>query len=351
MSYILEALKKSEHHRSGEEKASTESPRPAITERIPDLNNKWLWLFAVFALNLVLVGWVMFADTAKPLVTSNSTIDRSSQANETPVSLQSMAQLEKPKPLAPKSTTQSSLRDLASKSATAPKPANTPVPKPAQVAPQQPKVSLQQLAESQRKAQKRPVPTPPPMPVAPQPVQPPVEKTVAEQTKPVIVSGDSSKPIRIVPVAPKPQPSMAKLTEPPAPPAQQPAPAKPVQVAPVTPPPVAQRQSQVIKPRPKIAEPERISQSVTPANKAPVVQADDIPLLTELDIDYQRSVPTINVNVHVFSDVPEERFVLIDMRRYPEGSALPGSGPEIVEITPTGIIFVHRGKEFLYLVR
>jgi len=51
------------------------------------------------------------------------------------------------------------------------------------------------------------------------------------------------------------------------------------------------------------------------------------------------------MNVHVYDDNPAKRFVLIDMKRYAEGHALP-QGPIIEHITPDGVVLSYKGQRF-----
>ena len=44
------------------------------------------------------------------------------------------------------------------------------------------------------------------------------------------------------------------------------------------------------------------------------------------------------VNVHVYDNNPQNRFVLINMSKYKEGDRLPGGGPLIAAITPEGVV-------------
>jgi general secretion pathway protein B len=55
---------------------------------------------------------------------------------------------------------------------------------------------------------------------------------------------------------------------------------------------------------------------------------------------------SLNLDVHVYSDAPDERFVLIDMRKYAEGDELQ-NGLMVDEITPSGVVMVFRDQRFL----
>lgn len=51
----------------------------------------------------------------------------------------------------------------------------------------------------------------------------------------------------------------------------------------------------------------------------------------------------LNLNVHVYDEDPDKRFVMIDYRKYEEGDATPG-GIRIESITPHGLVVTQRGR-------
>lgn len=82
----------------------------------------------------------------------------------------------------------------------------------------------------------------------------------------------------------------------------------------------------------------------------PPAPAAHVPELAELPEDVRRGIPPVPVNIHVYAEQPAGRFVLVDMKRYGEGSALP-SGVRIERITPRGLILTHQGQRFQLTVR
>lgn len=58
------------------------------------------------------------------------------------------------------------------------------------------------------------------------------------------------------------------------------------------------------------------------------------------------SIPDLHLDIHVYSDVPEDRFVFINMSKHREGSQLE-EGPIVDKITPDGVVLGHRGIRFL----
>jgi len=54
----------------------------------------------------------------------------------------------------------------------------------------------------------------------------------------------------------------------------------------------------------------------------------------------------VRLDVHVYSDQPQDRFVLINLQKYREGDRLQ-EGPLVDEITPEGVILSFQGQQFL----
>ncbi|NOX70115.1 MAG: GspB domain-containing protein [Gammaproteobacteria bacterium] len=57
-------------------------------------------------------------------------------------------------------------------------------------------------------------------------------------------------------------------------------------------------------------------------------------------------VPDLNIDIHVYSDKPADRFVFINMNQYRENSTLT-EGPLVKEITTEGVILEYLGSVFL----
>lgn len=53
----------------------------------------------------------------------------------------------------------------------------------------------------------------------------------------------------------------------------------------------------------------------------------------------------LQLNLHVYSSTPSERFVMINMRRYGEGQQLP-NGATVEQITPEGVIIYQNGQRY-----
>lgn len=74
---------------------------------------------------------------------------------------------------------------------------------------------------------------------------------------------------------------------------------------------------------------------------------NSIPLLREMPPDFQRRVPTLKVNVFAYSDIPQERFAIVNMIKYREGQA-PDKGLVIEEIGPDSMVLRYEDKKFRY---
>jgi hypothetical protein len=66
----------------------------------------------------------------------------------------------------------------------------------------------------------------------------------------------------------------------------------------------------------------------------------------ELPLSIRRSLPDLNLNIHVFSEQLEERFVLINGERYISGDELP-DGARLVDIRREGAVVDYRDYRFL----
>ena len=84
-----------------------------------------------------------------------------------------------------------------------------------------------------------------------------------------------------------------------------------------------------------------------PSSPAPQAQSAAIRSLKDMPPAYRATFPALAVDVHVYNDNPQRRFVLINGRRYREGEAL-GEGPRLVQIVPEGVVFDWHNEQVLY---
>lgn len=79
-----------------------------------------------------------------------------------------------------------------------------------------------------------------------------------------------------------------------------------------------------------------------PASNPPA----SLPTIYELQAKGSITLPELHLDIHVYSDVPEDRFVFINMSKQREKSQL-SEGPMVDEITPEGVVLEYRGTTFL----
>lgn len=108
----------------------------------------------------------------------------------------------------------------------------------------------------------------------------------------------------------------------------------------------------------QINEPAAIARNHTEPQPAPVVptlisqapdnvdMANQHPTVHELRASGTSSIPELHLDIHVFSEQPDERFVFINMSKHREGSQLT-EGPTVEEITPLGVVLNQGGRTFL----
>ena len=71
-----------------------------------------------------------------------------------------------------------------------------------------------------------------------------------------------------------------------------------------------------------------------------------MPTADELQANGQLQMAELHLDIHVYSEKPDERFVFINMVKHREKSRL-AEGPVVQEITPEGVILNYSGTLFL----
>ena len=71
-----------------------------------------------------------------------------------------------------------------------------------------------------------------------------------------------------------------------------------------------------------------------------------LPTLTELRTNGTLDLPDMHLDIHVYSEVPSDRFVFINMSKYRERASTK-EGPAVTEITPDGVVLDYQGRTFL----
>ncbi len=156
----------------------------------------------------------------------------------------------------------------------------------------------------------------------------------------------------------------------PAPPASAPAPAPAVPAAspsvppvtaqalpPATTPPAGTRAPTSAGPQgperdPALGNPEDYAPATEPSPSSSVAfhvrrgTDSGVPLYSEAATAPGSGVPELRLDLHAYAVKPQERFVLINMKKLREGDSLP-EGVKVETITPDGVILSHHGSRFL----
>lgn len=91
----------------------------------------------------------------------------------------------------------------------------------------------------------------------------------------------------------------------------------------------------------------------TPAPVTVAAQPLDIaapPVIQALPEQFQRTVGALNLDIHIYSEVAGQRFVLINGKRYQQADWLQ-EGPLLEAITKDGVILSHQGQRFRLVVQ
>jgi len=148
----------------------------------------------------------------------------------------------------------------------------------------------------------------------------------------------------------------AAATTPPQPAAVQPAPSSSGAAPPGVPTPVANAaQAQGLPPAPAApgttdTNPEDLAPATEPApllgSHVKRGTAEGVPLYQDAAVVPGTHIPQLRLDLHVYAARPEERFVMINMKKLREGDTLP-EGVHVESITPEGAILSYSGSRFL----
>ena len=102
---------------------------------------------------------------------------------------------------------------------------------------------------------------------------------------------------------------------------------------------------------PRQAPPEVVSADAPPVT--PIVRSGReprasaaLPTIHEMRANGTVVLPDLHLDIHVFSEIPKDRFVFVNMSKHREDSRL-AEGPVVKEITPEGVVLEYRGTSFL----
>jgi general secretion pathway protein B len=74
--------------------------------------------------------------------------------------------------------------------------------------------------------------------------------------------------------------------------------------------------------------------------------ASGVPLYQDAIVAPGANIPDLRLDLHVFAAKPQDRFVMINMKKLHEGDSLP-NGVHVESITPEGAVLSHDGAKFL----
>jgi len=81
-----------------------------------------------------------------------------------------------------------------------------------------------------------------------------------------------------------------------------------------------------------------------PAPSQPTATSD-VPEWNDLSLEFRSGLSMPSIDVHVYSDDPGRRFILMDLQKYREGETL-GNGAVLEEILPGSIQLYYQGRRF-----
>jgi general secretion pathway protein B len=252
MSYILNALRKSEQERQAQETVHLES---AILETQPQHNSRISWpVIMLIAVNVLVLIFFIFLNPQKQPATSSTSAKKTSPTSlATPVGSKNpktIRKTERPQPIAAKIEQ--------------PKIKTSPTPNQ--------HVSISKMLKQQR------------------PVKKPLPKPAIEN---VAVATNPSKPTTSLPMQVE---TTVTADRPPA---------------------------QVRKPN----------------------TSRKLPFLREMPSTFRRNIPNVNINVFVYAKDPDERFVIINMKKYRTGQKIADE-LEVAEIKSDSLVLRHNNITF-----
>lgn len=83
-----------------------------------------------------------------------------------------------------------------------------------------------------------------------------------------------------------------------------------------------------------------------PAPTSSRVTEAAVPTMDELRLEGTLQIAEMHLDIHVYSEVPKERFVFINMNKHREGSQT-AEGPVVREIRTDGVVLEYQGRVFL----
>jgi general secretion pathway protein B len=96
---------------------------------------------------------------------------------------------------------------------------------------------------------------------------------------------------------------------------------------------------------PPASAPARVVQAQGPLSGQTSAAEAELPEWSELPLEIRSSFNLPHIDVHVYSEVPRRRFILVDLQKYREGETLK-SGAVLEKIQPNSIQLYYEGTRF-----
>ncbi len=106
-----------------------------------------------------------------------------------------------------------------------------------------------------------------------------------------------------------------------------------------------QREAEAAAPAPRVRTEPAAAPEPAPARAPPPVDMGSLSTFDELRANGTLLLPDLHVDLHVYGEQADSRFVVINMSRYREGTTL-SEGPRVIEILSNGIVLEHGGTRF-----
>ncbi len=109
-------------------------------------------------------------------------------------------------------------------------------------------------------------------------------------------------------------------------------------------------------PRPKVQRPpqtaestsQQATQTPTKAESAPILERPGqvLPTIHELQADGELQLSNLHLDMHMYHEDPNRRFVFLNSKKYKEGERI-SEGPLLEEIRNDAVVFYYKGQRFL----
>jgi general secretion pathway protein B len=87
------------------------------------------------------------------------------------------------------------------------------------------------------------------------------------------------------------------------------------------------------------------AEPAAPPKQSRIIAGDELPTVEQLIGSGTLNIPMLNLDLHVYSERPAGRFVVINTRKYKEGARL-SEGPTVESITINGVVLSSQGRRF-----